>query len=454
MNHWAIAVVWALAPALHAADLMVGPVGSGAPYTDIQAAVEDAVPGDRVRVLPGVYGGGIVIDKAIELWGPGAALTSIAGKALGIPYSFGPPLTIRDLGPDERVRVVGIGLRQDFASSGYSYMIGVLDCEGPVELIDVTFDTFAQSLPPTQPQGGVLPGGLVIERSQRVVCTQVGWPSVVVDGGNLSSPTQGFHGAVVRESAVWFDRARLVGRGGGQGGHGLLAIDADVTVSSSYLQGGTGTGPASGVAGVGGAGLRATLGSTVRVIGGQGNAVRGAKASDMAFPPFFQTLSAAGTGIAADGTSFVTAAADAVVEGGAGEGQFGPASPTDVQAPGVLLSLGHRLPSLTFDPPVGPPGSVPVRKIEGEPGSFQVQALSVGTIPPLLLAGIGGAALLDPSATFFLNTWLLDGSGVSSGPSPVPPVPSLAGLVLAEQLLQVTPLHFDFSTPTLFAVGL
>src|SRR4029079_2051747 len=59
----------------YATDWIVGPFGSGAPFYDIQTAVNAAQPGDRVLVLPGAYvQGTIIIDKAIEVIGAGSSV--------------------------------------------------------------------------------------------------------------------------------------------------------------------------------------------------------------------------------------------------------------------------------------------------------------------------------------------------------------------------------------------
>ena len=52
----------------HAPIIYVGGDGEGN-YTSIQAAINDAMPGDTIKVYPGVYDGGIIINKEIKLIG-------------------------------------------------------------------------------------------------------------------------------------------------------------------------------------------------------------------------------------------------------------------------------------------------------------------------------------------------------------------------------------------------
>jgi hypothetical protein len=52
------------------ADVIVSDAGKGT-YTSLAEGVARAAPGSRIRVLPGVYRGGIVIDKDVEITGSG-----------------------------------------------------------------------------------------------------------------------------------------------------------------------------------------------------------------------------------------------------------------------------------------------------------------------------------------------------------------------------------------------
>lgn len=449
MRHWIVLLLVAFAPSAYAADFVVGPPGSGAPYSQIQTAVNVAPPGSRVIVLPGHYLGGIVIDKAIEVWGPGSELTFVAGTAWGI--GWGPALIIRDLAPGERVRVSGIGFTQKAKIQTYSYLVGVLECAGAVELNDVKFSIQGDWSPPAV-YGGAEGAMILIRNSQRVVCTDFGWRKIPPALFQFPGTATALSGAIVRDSSVWFDRALVVGNASSQGGQGLTAIGSNVTLSRSHVEGGRSGGPAVGVAGTAGAGIVASSNSTVRVIGGTNNVVRGGQATDST--GWIVALAEAGPGIVVDSTSAVVVAADAVVEGGAGEGQFPAAAAYEVHPASVLEILDRRLPSIAFEPSVAQIGSAPLRQVQGEPGSIQLQALSNAMTGPLPLGGVGGALMLDLSPGTMFKAWVLGAGGELSDPIPIPPHASLLGMSLAGQLLQATPTHYDFSTPTLVAIKL
>jgi hypothetical protein len=71
------AVLSAGAPAAPSADLCVG-TQPGC-FATIQAAVDAAGDGDRIRIAPGTFQGGITILKDVELVGAGAGATTIEG---------------------------------------------------------------------------------------------------------------------------------------------------------------------------------------------------------------------------------------------------------------------------------------------------------------------------------------------------------------------------------------
>ena len=77
----ALVGLWMLGGA-NAATLTVDDDGAG-PYTTIQAAINDAVPGDIVFVMPGVYPGAVVMKDEVNLIGYGPHVTTIDGE--GVP---------------------------------------------------------------------------------------------------------------------------------------------------------------------------------------------------------------------------------------------------------------------------------------------------------------------------------------------------------------------------------
>ncbi len=71
-------------------------------YQTVQAAVDAAHDGDRIRIGPGTYAGGIVLNKSVELKGAGANVTTVEGG--------GPVVTIGVLGAADEPTVTLSGL--------------------------------------------------------------------------------------------------------------------------------------------------------------------------------------------------------------------------------------------------------------------------------------------------------------------------------------------------------
>src|SRR5207247_1901746 len=73
----AAVVAGAAADRALAASLCVG--SHGGCYQTIQSAVDAAHDGDKITIRPGMYAGGITIDKSVSLEGAGASSTMISG---------------------------------------------------------------------------------------------------------------------------------------------------------------------------------------------------------------------------------------------------------------------------------------------------------------------------------------------------------------------------------------
>lgn len=169
-------------------------------------------------VLPGDYDGDLTITKPIELWVAGPDETRVWGTQIS-PYSFGPPSTITGIDAGERVRVVGISLRQPDAREGFQHFAAVLDCAGAVELADIEWHSDQVPQWPSDTKVGFLR----VENSAHVVGTRLRYQSNFDDLA-IPDATQGFHGARIENSNVWLERCQLVGDAGGLGGDGLLEL--------------------------------------------------------------------------------------------------------------------------------------------------------------------------------------------------------------------------------------
>src|SRR5688572_13526839 len=87
--------------------LVVGPPGSGAPFQDVQPAIDAAQPGDTVLVLAGSYGTAS-ITKPLQLVGAGSGLVTLSGPPTA------PVLHVGSIPAGETVVVSGLDLQAGF----------------------------------------------------------------------------------------------------------------------------------------------------------------------------------------------------------------------------------------------------------------------------------------------------------------------------------------------------
>src|SRR4029077_15088541 len=85
-------VLLAIAPLSRAGILTVGPAGSGAQFTQIQAAVNAAYDDDVILVQPGTYPGSVV-GTPLRILGDGTGVVRIADAP--------PCVTVRGIGAPE-----------------------------------------------------------------------------------------------------------------------------------------------------------------------------------------------------------------------------------------------------------------------------------------------------------------------------------------------------------------
>lgn len=79
-----IIIIVDIAPMVEGPAILEVDDSGGKPYINIQAAVDDAQPGDTVYVYPGIYYEDVVIDKTINLTGEDRDTTIINASAIGI----------------------------------------------------------------------------------------------------------------------------------------------------------------------------------------------------------------------------------------------------------------------------------------------------------------------------------------------------------------------------------
>ena len=363
-------------PLATAGTLTVGPAGSGAQFTEIQAAIDAAVDDDVILVKPGTYAS-IVVDEPLRILGDGTGTVRI--QAPGGTF----PVRIRDIGAGKDAVVSG------FESSG----IQLENCAGTVVLHDLAIPHF---------------GEVQAENCGRVLILDCR-----IQGGN---PSDGLGAVHALTSELWIANSEITGSALGSvfGGTapGVDLVNSKLHVWRSRIQGG---GPARTDEGAfGGAAGISAIASSVDLFGGPGTTVVGGPGATPIGSLFNSTPG--GPGMDLFSNSHARIQDDAVVQGGLdGLGL--------VRAPGVRVDGTS---SFTLDPKTFPTlvssaqhvqlGSTFALTLTGNPGGYQVLFSSLRTGPTTIYRRVDGFGLLDranmrriasevlpPSATFTLN---------------------------------------------------
>jgi hypothetical protein len=451
----AVSLLALAAASARAADLEVGPVGSGAAFTSIGAAIAAANPGDRVLVHAGVYFEYVVVSKPIELIGAGSSTTVIRPVPVNAPLPvLFPPLGLTGIGAGQRAVVRGFRLEVPslFRVSQYPYTMAYASgCAGRLELSDLHVEASNLLTP------GSSTGGLVLVRD----CAQVLMDGVKALGASLpnSNGTEGISGFFVERSRAWVSRCEFGGSSAGtrasgasgEAGSGLRAIDSEVQLARTRLVGAGGAARTTALAEPGGSGLDAR-GSSIVVHGGDGATIVGADARETLYILFF-LYGSGGHAIEADATSAIALAPDVLVSAGAPSANLPGGQPISAASGASLRTLSERAPSLAFLPQIGALGSTSTVQYQGEPGSIHARFLSFASGDALALPGIEGTLLLDLLSFLYLETVTLDGLGQATSLAPIPADPLLGGLGIVEQTLQWTPLALRFAPPALKSIG-
>jgi hypothetical protein len=459
----ALASAVLLAESLFAADHLVGPVGSGAPYEKIQLAIDAAQPGDRVFVLPGTYFESISIGKPLELVGSGSQASFIRAIPAAFPGLVTQPMAATGVPAGARLRIAGFHITAQGAtnfSSGICPLV-VHDTHGVVELADLELNAVGFPLL----AAGTEVGALTLRDAAQVVIdglrAQAGLApiSTVPDAAPFLN---GMHGLLAERSNVWINDSISFAMGGsaalslqggspGPGGHGVLAIDSKLQLARVHARGGQAGG--FGVAGAlpGGAGLDAR-GSVVRAHGGSQSRFEGANAS-IVTQVFVSNFGAAGPGARLDATSVLTRAPDVELTPGAALGPL-PAGQPLVAAPGATsLVLAERQPALVIAPRYPAVGGPVTVTFEGEPGSVHLRGVAIASAPAFALPGISGAVLLDLGSLLLAPAVVVGAGGATQKPDAVPNFAGFAGIAFVEQSAQVTGLGISLAPPVVLTVG-
>ncbi len=208
------------APAGATGTLCVGGPGC---YRNLQGAVDAARDGSTIRIWPGIYAGGVRIDKSLRLMGAGIGRTVIKGG--------GPVLTVESRNSDQSVLISGLSItggltRQWDGRDWQAYGGGILVTAATEQEIGalVTLDHVAvvgnRTAPTTtypSPSGVTCPDGY---------CPFAGsYGAGIANFGNLV-----VHDSVIRDN-------RAVGHVSDAAGGGIYSANGDVRIESSDISG-------------------------------------------------------------------------------------------------------------------------------------------------------------------------------------------------------------------------
>ena len=439
---FATACLIALSATEVAADtLVVGPVGSGAPYQVVQEAIDAAAPGDTVRVLAIEVWENLVVDKPLNLVGDGSAVVRVGAPVNGPGFTTDPALWVTGIEAGQSVRVSGISLRGSGLLFGVGGVLFASDCAGSLTFSEV--EVFTQQSAPA-------PLGLI----QVFDCDQVLFSDCTVLQEAGTSTQRGQSALKVVDSSVWVNDCELSGRHGGLAtgpGHADAgpAVEIDggsLRVGASRLVGGTGGSalftddPPTG----GGPAILAT-GAVVRLQGGPGNLLVGGDGGSNG-----SGASGAGaSGIVLASGANITIPSDVAVEPGTdGDGGL-TAQPVTLLGESTAVPV-DLLTTLRAQESQVAPGSTLLLDAAGASGAAVVPLVSLKTLPALNLPGFYGDWLLG-LPFFVLPGSLLDGTGAATFAVPLPADPGLVGVFLYFQSAEIGALD-GLSVPTVVAL--
>jgi len=443
---------------LYAETLIVGPGGG---FTEIQRAIDVAMPGDVLLVRPGIYEG-FILDKPLQILGAGQDEVIVSNtRSFSTCTGFCAPqivtVTIENIPANSEVLLSGMTIRGFGATAvlffGFAdYSAGVRNSQGRVLLHDLKIDANVDSFS--------LRGMLVVENSDFVELQD----SFVT---GFESPTnfyQPLTDAVrVTDSTIWIINSRLHGGADSSpgsnfspGGIALQLSNSEAYLANSELIGGTGGTvefpPVGGSCGGGspnrpGIGLIAS-GSVIKLVGGPEALISSPNSS-------FSSVGFCGfnakSGVELNSGSILLLRDDTVINGG---GTFkdgvllAQEPPVDVSAGSVSYVTSNDYPILELRSRAVAPGGSQVFVASGEALATGRLYAGLERAEPFGIAGIDGASALDPSTTFFLRGFRLDAVGAKSFTLSIPNDPSLESLPVHFQWIQANGQKAWFSNPS------
>lgn len=425
----------AFSPLATAGTITVSPTGTGTDFSALSDAISAAQPGDLILVQAGAYSEAttLLIDKPLSIVGVGSA--SLSYTALSA-FAGDDPLTlrIRNLGPGEAVRIVGLQLRSSSATGPGSTLAVIENNAGPVTLIDV------------MGSGGFapVPGSGVVQvlSSDQVLLAGCRF------SGELGSFTLGLAqpGLRVMDSFVQLDDCTIQGgtgkyKGGPvgpSGSPGIEVVGSELHVATSVVTGGNGAWPLftfPARPGIGGPGVSAEA-SVVHLRGGAGVYLGGGQGG-LGQVGGLPVYGVGGPALHVGPLAVVTTTPDVpLVPGADGDGAT---TTAPVDALGVWSPGPDRLATLSLSDNLVSSGGAVSLTMGAEPGSLALPYFSLGLTPAFALSGIPGVIVLDPLQAIGLTPQVLGGTGLATSVQRIPGDPVFRGLVVHLQVVTSDP---------------
>ncbi len=396
---------------LSAADtLSVGPVGSGAQFSEIQAAIDAAQADDVILVQPGTYQR-ITVAKPLRILGDGTGSVTITWDEFSV--------IVRDIGAGEELVLSGVEVTAGLSFSPSSLIL-LQDCPGTVVLQDVFMDS-----------GFGLPA-LQVESCARALLLD----SRVFGGGAA-------HLACVfaRDSTLWIANAEITNLTFffESAGPGVHLLNSTLHAWRATIRGGdlggaidfTGEDSLEGGHGILAAGSTVNLfgGPTSSVVGGQGGTSN--KFGAVPFP--------GGAGVRLTGNSHARIQADIPIQAGLDGLGHNPAPTVQTDGSSSFTLDAKVFPTLVSSAQQTQLGSTLSLTLAGNPGGYQVLYLSLRSGPTRSYRGADGFSLLDRANLFHVASEVLPASGAFAIDIRVPDLSALLGSTLFFQTAERFP---------------
>lgn len=405
-------------------DLIVGPPASDADYTDLQAAIDAAAPGETLFLLPGRYSPFTVLDKELRIVGSSEGEVFI-GLEVFSPFA-NPATKVEFIQDGESVVISGVTFRSEAGTAATVVRANLVF--GKLIFHDVVFET----IEPTSPSFGLV----AVDDCHDVLfdhCRIEGYdpanhPNAFQPRGGIGLEVSGF-------SRVALNQCTITGGSTGQSAFGEIEAGAAVEVSSSgsslFVHGGEYRGGSATFQNVASA---SAVPAPAFDIGNQPATFSGAPGTLIRGGDGY--LSGAGVNVPGAPaiewqTSLlnlkVMAQGPEIIGGVGGDGVS--AEPFLSIAGFGPTQLAEFFPGLRLSSTASAPGSFVAVDVEGSPGGLHSAFLSTNTVTPFGLPGFEGSAYLDPADLLFIGLVPLDALGEGQFGLAVPGDPAFSGVI-------------------------